>query len=89
MVVVSYDTSLDQLLEGVLSKYKRGELERKDTFSKRVLTTEPKFVQKKRQKKVKEEENQGMASSSAVVSDSENEKVEKMSQMSTSENAES
>ena len=70
-------------------RYQRGELERKDTFSKRVLTTEPKFVQKKRQKKVKEEENQGMASSSAVVSASENEKEEKMSQMSTSENAES
>ena len=70
-------------------RYQRGELERKDTFSKRVLITEPKFVQKKRQKKVKEEENQGMASSSAVVSASENEKEEKMSQMSTSENAES
>lgn len=81
---IGYDTA-----NHYYQRYQRGELERKDTFSKRVLTTEPKFVQKKRQKKVKEEENQGMASSSAVVSASENEKEEKMSQMSTSENAES
>lgn len=32
-------------------KYKAGELEKKDTFSKRILTEEPKFVQKKREKK--------------------------------------
>ena len=32
-------------------KYKAGELEKKDTFSKRILTEEPKFVQKKRVKK--------------------------------------
>ena len=35
-------------------RYQRGELERKDTFSKRILTTEPKFVQKRRHQKLKE-----------------------------------
>ena len=53
-------------------RYQRGELEKKDTFSKRVLTTEPKFVQKRRQQKIKEKENQGVEGIPEIVSTSEN-----------------
>ena len=53
-------------------RYQRGELERKDTFSKRILTTEPKFVQKRRHQKLKEKENQGVESAQDTVSTSEN-----------------
>lgn len=70
-------------------RYQRGELEKKDTFSKRVLTTEPKFVQKRRRQKLKEKENQGAEGVPEAVSTSENEKEEKMSLVSTSEKEES
>ena len=53
-------------------RYQRGELERKDTFSKRVLTAEPKFLQKRRRQKLKEKENQGVESAQDTVSTSEN-----------------
>ena len=53
-------------------RYQRGELERKDTFSKRILTTEPKFVQKRRHQKLKEKENQGVESAQDTVPTSEN-----------------
>jgi hypothetical protein len=68
-------------------RYQRGELERKDTFSKRVLTTEPKFVQKKRQQKAEKKENQGMEGIRETVSTPEKENGEKMSLVSTSEKA--
>ena len=69
--------------------YQRGELEKKDTFSKRILTTEPKFVQKRRRQKLKEKENQGAEGAPEAVSTSENGKEEKMSLVSTSEKEES
>ena len=49
----------------------RGEIQKKDTFSGRVLTTEPKFVQKRKASKVKNVEN---TASSDDVSTSEKEK---------------
>ena len=70
-------------------RYQRGELERKDTFSKRVLTAEPKFVQKRRQQKLKEKEIQGTEGIPETVSTSENGNEEKMSLVSTSEKEES
>ncbi len=70
-------------------RYQRGELEKKDTFSKRILTTEPKFVQKRRRQKLKEKENQGAEGAPEAVSTSENGKEEKMSLVSTSEKEES
>ena len=70
-------------------RYQRGEMEKKDTFSKRVLTTEPKFVQKRRRQKLKEKENQGAEGVPEAVSTSENEKEEKMSLVSTFEKEES
>ena len=64
---IGYDTS-----NHYYQRYQRGELERKDTFSKRILTTEPKFVQKRRHQKLKEKENQGVESAQDTVSTSEN-----------------
>ncbi len=40
---LGYDTP-----DNYYKRYKKGEIEKRDTFSGRVLTTEPKFVQKKR-----------------------------------------
>ena len=40
-------------------RFNRGEIEQKDTFSKRILTTEPKFVQKKRKKGIESLESGG------------------------------
>jgi transposase InsO family protein len=70
-------------------RFQRGELEQKDTFSKRVLTTEPKFVQKRRRQKLKEKENQGTEGVPEAMSTSENGNEEKMSLVSTSEKRES
>ena len=70
-------------------RYQRGELERKDTFSKRILTTEPKFVQKRRHQKLKEKEIQGTEGIPETVSTSENGNEEKMSLVSTPEKEES
>jgi hypothetical protein len=53
------------------------------------LTTEPKFVQKRRRQKLKEKENQGIEGIRVTVSTSENGNEEKMSLVSTSENVES
>lgn len=44
--------------DGYYKKYNRGEIERRNTFSKRVLTSEPKFVQKRKNKKLKDKQNQ-------------------------------
>ena len=40
---IGYDTP-----DNFYKRFCRGELEKKDTFSKRVLTEKPKFVQKRR-----------------------------------------
>ena len=47
---IGYDTP-----DNYCKRFYRGELEKKDTFSKRVLTEEPKFVQKQRAVKRSEE----------------------------------
>ena len=62
---IGYDTP-----DNYYKRYIHGELERKDTFSKRVLSPEPKFVQKKLTKADKQ-------SISKAVSTSENEKDRK------------
>ena len=40
---IGYDTP-----DNYCKRFYRGELEKKDTFSKRILTEEPKFVQKRK-----------------------------------------
>ena len=80
---------LIRLLPNGLSAFQRGELEKKDTFSKRVLTTEPKFVQKRKQQKLRDKENQGIEGIQMTVSTSENGNGEKMSLVSTAEKEES
>ena len=64
---IGYDTP-----DHYYQRFQRGELEKKDTFSKRILTTEPKFVQKRRHQKLKEKENKGVESAQDTVSTSEN-----------------
>ena len=64
---IGYDTP-----DHYYQRFQRGELEKKDTFSKRVLTTEPKFVQKRRQQKLRDKENQGIEGIRVTVSTSEN-----------------
>ena len=76
---IGYDTP-----DNYYRRYQRGELEKKDTFSKRVLTTEPKFVQERRKKKRTIEEKQGIEGDPATVSTTKNESEAKMSQVSTS-----
>lgn len=49
---LGYDTP-----DNYYKRYKKGEIEKRDTFSGRVLTTEPKFVQKKRLKTCENAEN--------------------------------
>lgn len=61
-------------------------IEHKDTFSKRELTEEPKFVRKKRAKKAGSEKKQGVATSANDVSTSENATEEKKSDVSTIKN---
>lgn len=64
---IGYDTP-----NNYYKRYIHGELEHKDTFSKRVLSPEPKFVKNKRTKVDKQ-------SVSEMVSTSEKEKDRKMS----------
>lgn len=64
---IGYDTP-----DNYYKRYIHGELEHKDTFSKRVLSPEPKFVKNKRTKVDKQ-------SVSEIVSTSEKEKDRKMS----------
>ena len=78
---IGYDTP-----DNYYRRFQRGELEKKDTFSKRVLTTEPKFVRERRKKKRKEEENQGIEGTQNTVSSTEKLNDVKMSTVSTSEN---
>ena len=42
-------------------RFRRGEIEHKDTFSKRDLTEEPKFVRMNRAKKAESEKIQGVS----------------------------
>jgi transposase InsO family protein len=49
---IGYDTP-----DNYYRRFKRGEIPRKDTFSKRVLTEEPKFVRKRKAKKEETIEN--------------------------------
>ncbi len=46
---IGYDTP-----DNYYKRFRRGEIEKKDTFSKRELTQEPKFVQKKREEQQNE-----------------------------------
>ena len=55
---LGYDTP-----DNYYRRFRRGEIEQKDTFSKRELTEEPKFVQKKRSKAAKAEQDQGVSTS--------------------------
>ena len=64
---IGYDTP-----DNYYKRYIHGELEHKDTFSKRILSSEPKFVKNKRTKVDKQ-------SVSEIVSTSEKEKNRKMS----------
>ena len=64
---IGYDTP-----DNYYKRYIHGELEHKDTFSKRILSSEPKFVKNKRTKVDKQ-------SVSEIVSTSEKEKDRKMS----------
>lgn len=63
---IGYDTP-----DNYYRRFMRGELQQKDTFSKRVLTTEPKFIQKRKAGKMKRPENTAFSCS---VSTSEKEK---------------
>lgn len=63
---IGYDTP-----DNYYRRFMRGEIQKKDTFSGRVLTTEPKFVQKRKASKAKNVEN---TASSDDVSTSEKEK---------------
>ena len=81
---IGYDTP-----DHYYQRFQRGELEKKDTFSKRVLTTEPKFVQKRKLQKLRDKEKQGIEGIQMTVSTSENGNGEKMSLVSTAEKEES
>ena len=53
---IGYDTP-----NNYYRRFKRGEIPRKDTFSKRVLTEEPKFVRKRKAKKEETIESAGIS----------------------------
>lgn len=74
---IGYDTP-----DNYYRRFTRGEIQKKDTFSRRILTTEPKFVQKRKADKAKNVEN---TASSGDVSTSEKENDWKMSSVSTLE----
>lgn len=63
-----YDTP-----DNYYKRFRRGEIEQKDTFSKRELTEEPKFVRKKRAKAAETKQEQDVPTSVKSVSTSENE----------------
>lgn len=48
-------------------RFRRGEIDRKDTFSKRELTDEPKCVQQKRVKAAEAKQNKGIPASESSV----------------------
>ncbi len=78
---LGYDTP-----DNYYKRFRRGEIDRKDTFSKRELTDEPKFVQKKRAKAAEAKQNQGIPASESSVSTPKNESDEKTSAVSTIKN---
>ena len=51
---LGYDTP-----DNFYKRYRSGEIEHKDTFKNRVLTTEPKFVQKRKARKASENKGAG------------------------------
>ena len=73
---IGYDTP-----ERYRQRYYRGELERRDSFSGRILSTEPKFVRERRAKALRTRDV-------AKMSTPENENTQKKEKMSTFENAE-
>lgn len=75
---LGYDT-----LDNYYKRFRCGEIDRKDTFSKRELTDEPKFVQKKRARAAEAKQNQGIPASESSVSAPKNESDEKTSAVST------
>ena len=81
---IGYDTP-----DHYYQRFQRGELENKDTFSRRILSKEPKFVQERRKKKQKAKANQSPEGAPETVSTTENEIAEKMSLVSTSEKEDS
>ena len=81
---IGYDTP-----DHYYQRFQRGELEKKDTFSKRILSKEPRFVQGKRKKRQKAKANQGPEGAPEIVSTTEKEIVEKMSLVSTFEKEDS
>ena len=65
---LGYDTP-----DNYYKRFRRGEIEKRDTFSRRELTEEPKFVRKKRAKAAATEQEQDVPASVKSVSTSENE----------------
>ena len=65
---LGYDTP-----DNYYKRFRRGEIEKRDTFSKRELTEEPKFVRKKRAKAAETKQEQDVPTSVKSVSTSENE----------------
>ena len=65
---LGYDTP-----DNYYKRFRRGEIEKRDTFSKRELTEEPKFVRKKRAKAAETKQEQDVPASVKSVSTSENE----------------
>lgn len=78
---LGYDTP-----DNFYRRFRRGEIEQKDTFSKRKLTEEPKFVQKKRAKAAEAKQNQGIKAHAENVSTSKNVFDEKTFDVSTIKN---
>ena len=60
---LGYDTP-----DNYYRRFRRGEIERKDTFSKRELTEEPKFVRKRRVKAAETKQEQDFPASAKHVS---------------------
>ena len=78
---LGYDTP-----DNYYRRFRRGEIEQKDTFSKRELTEEPKFVRKKRAKAAETKQNQDIPASAEDVSTSKNENSRQTVCMSTIKN---
>ena len=78
---LGYDTP-----DNYYRRFRRGEIEQKDTFSKRELTEEPKFVRKKRTKRAESVKKQGVEATEKGVSTSKNTFEGKTTDVSTIKN---
>ena len=78
---LGYDTP-----DNYYKRFRRGEIEQKDTFSKRELTDEPKFVRKNRAKVAEAKQDQDVHAFAKDVSTSKNTIGEKTSDVSTIKN---